>query len=268
VLALALLLGGCAPNAVSTRTDEFTAATTVDGLSASIIPLMGPKIEWRIVSSVGKAPPHDVAHRIVIEVAESDLFSTGEIVDERFHFAADDTATPLKIAQIGAGHCGMSDPKCLKHQTFAIPVTDALLRQRVLRGYRIKIGERERESDILTLSPAMIQQQLSKVDNLVQGETATPAAPPGTPRLGIGVVAATSAPYAAEPRGVIVVVTTPQSPAAAAGVTPGDVLLAIDAQPIRVTGDIARILAGLSQPHAVTLELERAGKPFSATLQL
>jgi type II secretory pathway component PulC len=51
-------------------------------------------------------------------------------------------------------------------------------------------------------------------------------------------------------------------------VAPGDVLLAIDAQPIRVTGDIARILSNLTQRQAVTIELERGGRQFSATVQL
>ena len=269
-LALALVLGACGGR-VGTRTDDFGTATTIAGPIGSTNPLLGPKIEWQIESAVAKAPPHDVTHYVEVHVYRLDLplpFGSQEIVKERFQFAMDEDATPLKIHAIGAGHCGLFDPQCLKHETFAIPVADETLRRHVLSGYRIKIGQKERETDTLTLSPAMIQRQLSQVDNMVQGETAAPAAASGTPRLGIGVVAATSAPYAAEPRGVIVVVATPQSPAAAAGVAPGDVLLAIDAQPIRVTGDIARILSGLPQQQSVTLEIERGGKQFSTVLQL
>ena len=117
---------------------------------------------------------------------------------------------------IAASACNFGNSGCAKHETIAIPLADETLRRRVIDGYRIKIWPKEGEAEILTLSPKMIQQQLSKVDAMVQGE-APPPLPPDAPRLGIGVVAATSAPYEAEPRGVIVVVTTPQSPAAAAG---------------------------------------------------
>lgn len=263
-LALAILLGGCGgtgtAGTVSASTDEFSTYTTIDGPHDSINPIIGPKVEWQIESFVAKAPPHEVAHRVLVHVY------TSEHETSHYQYAADDTAAPLKVVRVAAGSCGLGNSGCLKHEAVGIPLADEVLRQRVLSGYRIKISPKEGESEILILSPAMIQQQLAKVDNMVQGEPAALA--PGAPHLGIGVVAATAAPYAAAPRGVIVVVTAPQSPAAAAGIAPGDVLLAIDAQPIRVTGDIARILSGLASKRTVTFQLERGGAPFSATVQL
>lgn len=269
MLALALLLGGCAAQGTGGASDEFSRYTTIDGTYGSKNSLLGAKLAWQIESLVAKAPPHAVEHRVLVHVYTQDFFSSAKAEHETAHyqFAADDSAAPLKIERVGAGSCGMLNAGCAKHETIGIPVADETLRQRVLSGYRIKIWPKEGDSEILTLSPTMIRHQLTQVDNLVQGEPPPPAAP-GTPQLGIGVVAATSAPYAAAPRGVIIVVTAPQSPAATAGIAPGDVLLAIDAQPIRVTGDIARILSGLAAKHAVTLELERGGAPFSATLQL
>jgi hypothetical protein len=266
-LALALLLGGCA-GPPDPSSDEFSTSVRIEGPSDFKNPLVGPELEWQMESYVGKAPPHAVEHRLMVRVYSQPFFATakGEQESSRYQYAADDSASPLKVERIGAGSCGMFSAGCLKHETFAVALADGVLRQRVLSGYRIKVAPKEGEAEILTLSPAMIQQQLSKVDTMVQGGAAVLA--PDAPRLGIGVVAATSAPYAGPPRGVIVVVATPQSPAAAAGVAPGDVLLAIDAEPIRVTGDIARILSGLAAKRTLTLELERGGTPFSATLQL
>ena len=265
-LALAMLLGACVHTGVSS--DEFSTATTIDGTYDTINPIVGTKIVWQIESFVGKAPPHAVEHDLLVRVYTGGPFSKLEDGGEqRYRFAADDTAAPLRVKKIAAETCGSGNSGCLKHQTLTIALTDEMLREHVLSGYRIKIAPPEGEEKILTLSPAMIRHQLTQVDNLVQGEPPPPAAP-GSPQLGIGVVAATATPYAAAPRGVIVVVATPQSAAAAAGIAPGDVLLAIDAQPIRVTGDIARILSGLVPGRAVTLELERGGKQFSATAQL
>ena len=265
VLGLALLLGGCATG-TTTSSNAFGRYTIIDGTYGSKNSLIGAKLAWQIESLVVKAPPHAVEHRVLVQVYSAQSFALGKAEREtaRYQYAADDTDAALKIVRIGAGNCG---PGCLNHETIGIPLADETLRQRVLSGYRIRIWPRDGESELLTLSPAMIRHQLVQVDNLVQGAPPPPSAP-GAPQLGIGVVAATSAPYAAAPRGVIIVVTAPQSPAAAAGIAPGDVLLAIDAQPIRVTGDIARILSGLAAKRAVTLDLERGGASFSATLQL
>jgi hypothetical protein len=265
-LALALLLGGCGGSA-EVATDEFSTYTAIDGPSDFTNPLIGPKVEWQMQSFVGKAPPHAVVQRLLVRVYTKPFFAgKEEQVTSHYESAADDNAQPLKLVRIAAGSCGTFNAGCLKHESFGVLLADETLRRHVLTGYRIKVAPKEGEAEILALSPAMIQQQLSKVDAMVQGEAAVLA--PDAPRLGIGVVAATSAPYEGAPRGVIVVVATPRSPAAAAGIAPGDVLLAIDAQPIRVTGDIARILSGLAARRALTLELERDGKPFSATLQL
>jgi hypothetical protein len=266
-LALAALLGACVHTGVSS--DEFGTVTTIDGAYDSINPIVGTKVVWQIESFVGKAPPHTVTHDLLVSVYTSDPFYklADAHEEQRYRFAADDTAAPLRVKKIAAETCRFGKSGCLKHETITVTLADETLRQRVLSGYRIKVWPPEGEARILTLSPAMIRHQLTQVDNLVQGE-APPPSTPGTPRLGIGVIAATAAPFVSAPRGVIVVIAAPQSPAAAAGVAPGDVLLAIDAQPIRVTGDIARIMAGLAPGRAVTLELERDGKPFSTTAQL
>src|SRR6185437_9914094 len=192
-LALAVLLGSCVHTGVST--DEFGTATTIDGTYDTINPIIGPKLVWQIESFVGKAPPHVVVHDLLVRVYTGEsLFKQVQAREERYRFAADDTAAPLRIKKIAAESCGFGKGGCLQHETITVALADETLRQRVLSGYRVKIWPPEGEEQILTLSPAMIRHQLTQVDNLVQGEPPPPA-DPGTPRLGIGVVAATAAPF-------------------------------------------------------------------------
>lgn len=265
--AASLLLLACAPKTI--ESDEFSKFITVNGTMDNINPLIGTKVEWWIQSLVAKDASREVTHRLVVHLYRGDPFTRleGSHEDLPFKIAADDTATPLKVERIGSSSCGFGTSGCAKQQTVAIALADATLRERVLNGYRIKIAPVEgADPRILTLSPAMIRHQLIIVDNLVQGTPAAPAQ--DKPHLGIGVIAATSSPFAGPPRGLIVVETVLKSLAEAVGVRPGDVLLTIDAQPLRVTNDVAKIMDGVTPGHAVTLELRRAGQPVTATVQL
>jgi membrane-associated protease RseP (regulator of RpoE activity) len=241
--AAALLLVACGAKTI--ESDEFSKFITVNGTTDTINPLIGTKVEYEIQSLVAKDASREVRHRLVIRFYRSDPFSKieGAHAQLPFKVAADDTASPLKVERVAASSCGFGNAGCAKQQTVAIALADATLRARVLSGYRIKIAPAEGdEPQILTLTPAMIRHQL--------------------------IIAATASPFADPPRGVIVVEMVAKSPAEVGGVRAGDVLLAIDAQPIRVTNDIAKIMDGLAPGRAVTLELERAGKPFTATVQL
>jgi PDZ domain len=266
-VAVALAVASCSAP-VNVATDEFSTATMVEGPLEATAPLLGHTTQWRIESEVAKAPPHGVAHRVLVFV-----FSGGDLFDEKesresasTRFAVDDQAAPLRIHRIGHTTCGFGDANCLRRETVGIAVADATLRAHALSGYRIKIAPRDGDERVLTLTPALIQEQLSAIDRLVQG--GIPALPPDAPHLGIGVIDATDAPYAAEPQGVIVVKTVPGSPAAAGGVAPGDILAAIDAHLIRASGDIARIRAGIAPGRSVTLDLRRAGRKLTALVKL
>jgi hypothetical protein len=271
--ALAVMaLAACARTGVVAATDAFSNSLLISGPDASVSALpgpgLGPKVDYHLESIVAKAPPHGVQHRLHAVIWMKDFLTDAkaEQVRVRYQNAADDTATKLKVERIAAGSCGFGNAGCLHHETIAVALSDEALRAHVLTGYRIKIWPAEGADSILTVSPAMIQQQLSAVDAKLQGEM--PALAPGAPHLGLGAIDATAAPYDGAPRGVIVVSVSPQSPGAAAGIKPGDVLRAIDQQAIRVTGDVIRRVSGLTPGQTVRLELERAGQPFSATLRL
>jgi len=60
-------------------------------------------------------------------------------------------------------------------------------------------------------------------------------------------------------RGVVITGVDPNSPAAAAGVQPGDVILEVNRQPVRSVEDLRRIAAKLSKKDSVLLLLNRRG---------
>ncbi len=270
---LVVLLASCAPHGA--RTDEFSDHVTLDSAHDTKASLFGPDYEWELQSTVGKAAPHDVGHRLLvwIELRNLPKLLTKGVAEEntRYRFAADDTAAPLPVVPIGDAKCGFGDQTCtVTRQTIAVPVPDAALRAHVVTGYRVKVTPNDGDAIILSLAPVLLAKQLTEVDNLVQGDAAAapPRAPANAPHLGLGVIAATATPFAEPSQGVIVVATVPSSPAAAAGIEPGDVLFAIGAEPVRASGDLARIMAGIAPGSTVSLALARRGKPFTVSVQL
>ncbi len=267
--ALAALLASCASQGA--RTDEFSDHVTIDSAHGYDGSLLGPKYEWELQSMVGKEAPHAVGHRLVVWIFVprplKQLTRGMDLENIRYRFAADDTAAQLPVVPIADAKCGPGDRNCtVTRQMLAVPVADAALRAHVLKGYRVKVTPNDGDPVILSLAPNLLAQQLTAVDNLVQGASETPRAA-GAPHLGITVIAATATPFADPPQGVIVVATAPSSPASAAGIEPGDVLHAIGAEPVRASADLARIMAGIAPGSTVSLALDRGGKRFAATVQ-
>lgn len=270
-LALLALVSSCASEGA--RSDEFSDHVTIDSAHGYEASLFGPKYEWELQSTVGKDAPHAVGHRLLVWIypphPPKALTEGNPVETVRYRFAADDTGTRLPVVPIADARCGFGDNGCAyTRQLVGVPVAGAALRAHVLTGYRVKVSPPDGEPVVLSLAPAVLRQQLTTVDNLVQEQARTPRLAPGAPHLGLAVIDASDAPYADPPRGVIVVATEPSSPAAIAGIEPGDVLQAIGAAPVRATGDLARILASLAAGSSVSLALERDGKPFTASVRL
>jgi PDZ domain len=271
VPALASLLASCASEGA--HTDEFSDHVTIDSAHGYQNALIGPKYEWELQSTVAKDAPHRVGHRLLVWIylhedplhAIDKKLSTEKV---QYRFADDDTAAPLPVVPINESHCSPGNSNCQTQQLIGVPVADAALRAHVLTGYRVKVMPNDGDPVILSLAPPLLEKQLTQVDDRVQGTDETPRAPPGAPHLGLAVIAASAAPFSGPPQGVIVVATVPSSPAAAAGIEPGDVLHAIGPEPVRASGDLARILAGIAPGSRVSLALDRGGKRFTATVQL
>lgn len=99
-----------------------------------------------------------------------------------------------------------------------------------------------------------------------------PEASPGEGRLGVLVMGLTPELRkhlgATEDRGVLVGRVEPLSPARAAGISVGDVIVAVRGQKIAGGQDVALALAGLGKDQEVAIELVRSGKPVTVRAQL
>ena len=71
-----------------------------------------------------------------------------------------------------------------------------------------------------------------------------------------------------EDRGVLVGRVEPLSPARAAGISVGDVIVSVRGQKIAAASEVGPALAGLGEEQAVAVELVRSGNPMSARVQL
>jgi serine protease Do len=66
-----------------------------------------------------------------------------------------------------------------------------------------------------------------------------------------------------DPTGVIVASVTPSSPAAKAGLKPGDVILSANGQPIKSVHDLPRLVAALPPSQKLEMSLRRGGKEMT-----
>lgn len=99
-----------------------------------------------------------------------------------------------------------------------------------------------------------------------------PEASPGQGHLGVLVMGITPELRkhlgATEDRGVLVSRVEPLSPARAAGISVGDVIVAVRGHKISGGQDVALALAGLGKGEEVAIELVRSGKPLTVRAQL
>jgi membrane-associated protease RseP (regulator of RpoE activity) len=104
------------------------------------------------------------------------------------------------------------------------------------------------------------------------GATEKLDAPQGKGQLGVLVMSLTPELRkhlgTGEDRGVLVGRVEPLSPARAAGISVGDVIVAVRGQKIVAAADVGSTLSGLGKDQEVAVELVRSGKPMSVRVQL
>ena len=96
-------------------------------------------------------------------------------------------------------------------------------------------------------------------------------APQAGPKLGASIADAASQAKkhpGIPTAGAYVGKVTPGSPAERAGLHSGDVITALGGQPVQRSGDVQRLLAGLSPGHDVSLTYVRDGETHYAMLRL
>jgi serine protease Do len=100
------------------------------------------------------------------------------------------------------------------------------------------------------------------ISNKGSNQQPVPVAQTGTePWLGVHLA---SAPI----RGALVSKVVPGSPAAAAGIRPGDVITQLDTQPIEASATFASAISGMQAGERVDIQLQRGAQRFTVHVAL
>ncbi len=100
------------------------------------------------------------------------------------------------------------------------------------------------------------------ISNKGSNQHPVPAAQTGTePWLGVELA---SAPI----RGALVAKVVPGSPAAAAGIRPGDVITQLDTQPIEASATFASAISGMEPGERLDIEIQRGAQQFTVHVAL
>jgi hypothetical protein len=244
--ACALLLAQCytppaerPESTVAVHQDEFT----------NFIELKGPEevendpgvgvvaLRYYLRSGVEKAAPHQVLHQL-----RTTIFYIGDTV--HFDLVTDDTAQPLKFTRIESTSCGLFDPGCVRHETLAIDIPDPTLRQRIDTGYRVKAHAARGNYMTMAMTPLMISKQLASVDEAAQKA---------------GGAGATS--------GVVFTAVEAGGAAAAAGIEPGDRVLAVDGHAVTSADELKAIFRGATHGQSLMMDIDRDGKRLTVNVQ-
>ncbi len=262
------LLAGCVPPAevpgarAELVTDEFSKTLNVVGPMMVHNPFFGVKDNYRLVSLIDKQT-HAVTHVIEVEVDhDGDFFN--------FRFAADDTSQSLFLVPIKRERNRFIDNRT---ELVNVIVPDAALRAHAASGYRVRLSAWDGTYYDIAITPAMIAAQFAEIAEVLGPSAAwTDGLPPGghsgavanappapaRPTLGISYLptSASKINYTF-PDGLFIVVVTPNSPAAIAGVKPGDILISFDGQPLPNPAAAQGIIDNIKPGRVVKLEIQR-----------
>lgn len=100
------------------------------------------------------------------------------------------------------------------------------------------------------------------ISNKASNQSPVPVAQAGTePWLGVELA---TAPI----RGALVAKVVPGSPAAAAGIKPGDVITQLDTQPIEASATFASAISGMQPGETVEIQLQRGASQYTVHVAL
>ncbi|HEY3919181.1 MAG TPA: PDZ domain-containing protein [Stellaceae bacterium] len=283
VAGLLLALGACASPAdvpgaqPQLQTDEFSKTVDIVGPEMVENPFFGMKKHYDLLSRLDKR-----SRAVVVHLVEITLDYNGNFI--YFRYANDDTAQSLRL--IPARRTRNIPFGMDRREEFTIAVPDATLRAHVASGYRIKLSAQDGRETILSLTPAMVADQIAAVDNfratgtvvapvVTAGPaggtpTAAPAAvpsprattPDGKPLLGL---APFDLPFGV---GVQVNRVDPNTPAEAAGFQVGDLLVRYNGQPVTGADQFRNLIVQTAPGSRVPIEITRHGAPMTLSAQM
>lgn len=294
-----LLIGllGCVAseprNTVNVISDKFSKSVTLEG-----IPHLNPNngdLFWMLRSEVDPQG-HFALHQIYVEWTYAGP-SSGR------YFAADDTARPLPVRNIRRESCRFN--KCDRTDTLGIGIDEATLRARASTGFQVKLSAQDGTAGILDITPKMINAQLvaearvlgespsrsasastapsgvsnGPVDPNAPGAKTASAMPEGAPHPPAGLTAdrniglqmlpqSTGAMTHGSLHGAVILAVIPGSPAEAAGVRGGDLIVKLDGKLVESGKEILDLLAKAKPHSVVTVDILRGSAHVVARIKL
>jgi len=295
ILAIACL-SGCAPpprTTVNVIADKFSKSVTLEG-----IPRLNPNngnLFWMLRSEVDPQG-HFALHQIYVEWTYAGP-SSGR------YFAADDTARPLAVRNIRREYCPFN--KCDRTDTLGIGIDEATLRARASTGFQVKLSAQDGTAGILDITPEMINAQLAaearvrgegpshsasassgpsgvsngSVDPNAPGDKTAAAMPEATPHPPAGLAAdrniglqmltqSTATMSHGSLHGAVILAVIPGSPAEAAGVRGGDLIVKLDGKLVESGKEILDLIAKAKPHSVVTVDILRGSAHVVARIKL
>ena len=267
VAGLLLGLAACGPLGSPPRTtvnvigDKFSREIELQGIPLHD-PTNGIDLFWEIRSFVN-TQTRTATHQIYVEWTYTGQ-SSG-----RYH-AADDTARPLPVQNIYKESCAFN--KCPRTDTIGIDIDEATLRRRAATGFQVKLSAQDGSSGILDITRQMINAQL-------QAEDRIHGAPPGVSPVAAAAAAnartADGKPFLGVapmdlPFGVGVMLTRVDrnTPAEAAGLKEGDMVLSYDGHPIDKAKQLTDQILLTRPGSLVPIEIKRGADKMTLSAQM
>lgn len=288
LLAIACLIGCAQPRTtVNIVGDKFSKFVTLEG-----IPLHDPDngidLFWMLRSFVDPQA-RLVKHEIYVVWVYSG-HSSGR------YFAADDTATPLRVTNILRESCPFN--KCDRTDTLSISIDEATLLKRASTGFEVKLSAQDGTEGVLTITPRMIGAQLEAELRVLRGApsrdplASTPPVEPTAPEAKTAAAAPEAAVHTppdltvdrniglemlpqsttkmthGSMHGAVILAVIPGSPAEAAGVRGGDLIVKLDGKLVESGKEVLDLIAKAKPHSVVTVDILRGSAHVVARIKL
>jgi PDZ domain len=264
-------------------TDEFSKFIAILGPSRTIEVGSGYTASYNLFTNVDKKT-HRYSHGIGVDVVYNYLDQIG------YRYAADDTTQALRLVQIERTRSRICK-YCLQEEVFDINVSDSSLRAHAPGGYRVKAFSVTGDYLIIEITPPMIAAQYAALEKVIGREAASapspPAQPPGSAKTETAAKPSSPPGLAANPgiglqmlpqstgamthgnmHGAVILAVIPGSPAEAAGVRGGDLIVKFDGKPVDSGNDILELLAKAKPHSVVTVDILRGPTHVTVHLKL
>lgn len=264
------------------KTDEFSKSITIEGPARREYLGLNFTLYTNLFTIIDKQT-HRYRHQIGVDVVYDTVNQIG------YRYAADDTAQSLPVISVARTRSRVCKD-CSREEIFDIDVSDAALRAHAQAGYRVKIWSTLGDSIIFQITPPMIAAQYAALEQVIGSEAATPRAPSASakeplqeveakpsspsslasaPSVGLQMLPqSTGAMTHGSMHGAVILAVIPGSPAEAAGVRGGDLIVKLDGKLVESGKEVLDLIAKAKPHSVVTVDILRGSAHVVARIKL